>query len=85
MFFNIVDVNLFCTKTYPVCDVSVSKALRLTLRTVRKVSWENHSKCNQKTPGAPLINFNDGGGGSDRGLYFIPKNITTSEFVYPKK
>ena len=25
-----------------------------------------------------------GEGGSDRGLYFIPKNITTSEFVYPK-
>ena len=24
-------------------------------------------------------------GGSDRGSYFIPKKITTSEFVYPKK
>ena len=24
------------------------------------------------------------GGGSDRGSYFIPKKITTSEFVYPK-
>ena len=23
-------------------------------------------------------------GGSDRGSYFIPKKITTSEFVYPK-
>ena len=33
---------------------------------------------------APLTNFNDGGG-SDRGSYFIPKKITTSEFVYPKK
>ena len=35
-------------------------------------------------PGAPLTNFNDGrggGGGSERGLYFIPKEITTSEFV----
>ena len=28
------------------------------------------------TPGAPLTNFNDGGGGSDRGSYLI---------VYPKK
>ena len=39
-------------------------------------------------PGAPLTNFNDiggGGGGYDRGSYFIPKKITTSEFVYPKK
>ena len=35
-------------------------------------------------PGAPLTNFNDRGG-SDRGSYFIPKKITTSEFVYPKK
>ena len=35
-------------------------------------------------PGAELTNFNDkgeGGGGSN----FIPKKITTSEFVYPKK
>ena len=24
-------------------------------------------------------------GGSDRGSYFVPKKITTSEFVYPKK
>ena len=33
-------------------------------------------------PGPPLTNFNDkGGGGSERGLYFIPKEITTSEFV----
>ena len=35
--------------------------------------------------GSPLTNFNDGGGGgSDRGSYFISKKITTSEFVYPK-
>ena len=26
-----------------------------------------------------------GGGGSDRGSYFIPQKIPTSEFVYPKK
>ena len=26
-----------------------------------------------------------GEGGSNRGSYFIPKKITTSEFVYPKK
>ena len=25
-----------------------------------------------------------GGGGGDRGSYFIPKKITTTEFVYPK-
>ena len=36
------------------------------------------------SPGAPLTYFNDGGG-SDRGSYFIPKKIPTSEFVYPKK
>ena len=39
-------------------------------------------------PGAPLTYFNDGGGGeggSDRGSYFIPQKIPTSEFVYPKK
>ena len=34
-------------------------------------------------PGAPLTYFNDEG--SDRGSYFIPKKIPTSEFVYPKK
>ena len=34
-------------------------------------------------PGAPLKNFNDGG--SNRGSHFIPKRITTSEFVYPKE
>ena len=37
------------------------------------------------SPGAPLTYFNDGGGGSNRGSYFIPKKIPTSEFVYPKK
>ena len=38
-------------------------------------------------PGAPLTNFSDGGegGGNDMGSYFIPKQITTSEFVYLKK
>ena len=37
-------------------------------------------------PGPPLTNFNDwgGGGGSNRGSYFIPKK-STSEFAYPKK
>ena len=34
-------------------------------------------------PGAPLTNFNDEGGGGvpERGLYFIPKEIISSEFV----
>ena len=41
-------------------------------------------------PRGPTHKFYDGGvggggGGSDRGSYFIPKKITTSEFVYPKK
>ena len=42
---------------------------------------------NNRCPGAPLTNFNDGGGGSDRGSYFIPKKNTTSEFgiCLPKK
>ena len=40
-------------------------------------------------PGAPLTNFNDGGGGgreggSGQGSYFIPKKVTTSQFVYPQ-
>ena len=36
--------------------------------------------------GAPLTNCNDVGRGvGDRGSYFIPKKITTSEFVYPRK
>ena len=43
-----------------------------------------------QNPGGSLTNFNDWGeggegGGSDRGSYFIPKKITTSEFIYPKK
>ena len=33
--------------------------------------------------GSPLTNFNDRGG--NRGSYFIPKKITTSECVYSKK
>ena len=41
---------------------------------------------NLTTPGlgAPLTNFNDGGGGPTE-VHFIPKKITTSVFVYPKK
>ena len=41
------------------------------------------SLINYIDPRAPLTNFNDGR--SDRGSYFIPKKITPSEFVYPKK
>ena len=39
------------------------------------------------TPGDPLTNFNDGGGGGGQTEVHIllPKKITTSEFVYPKK
>ena len=35
----------------------------------------------------PTHKFNDRGEGrgADRDSYFIPKKITTSEFVYPKK
>ena len=56
--------------------------------------WSSHltpilSHPTHTTPGAPLTNINDQGGGgggrSDRGSYFIPKKITTSKFVYPKK
>ena len=39
---------------------------------------------NTITPGAPLTNFNNGGG-SNRGSYFIPQKITTSEFVSTQK
>ena len=45
-----------------------------------------HLPINGVCPGALFTKFNDGErGGSDRGSYFIPKKITTSEFVYPKK
>ena len=40
------------------------------------------------TPRGPTHKFlwwGGGGGGSDRGSYFLPKKITTSEFAYPKK
>ena len=36
-------------------------------------------------PHLQILMTGGGGGGSDRGSYFIPKKITTSEFVYPKK
>ena len=38
-------------------------------------------------PRGPTHKFYDGGGGGGggRGSYFIPKKITTSDFVYPKK
>ena len=37
------------------------------------------------TPGTHSQILMTGGGGIDRGSYFVPKKITTSEFVYPKK
>ena len=45
---------------------------------------------NKCDPGTPLTNFNDGGWGGgggrvNRGSYFLPQKIATSEFVYPKK
>ena len=50
------------------------------------VNWKRVSSFHRWSfsPGAPLTNFNDGGG-SERGSYFIPQKITTSEFVYQKK
>ena len=57
-----------------------------------KANFDNYSHGEQRlycvdNPRGPLTNFNDGGGGggSDRSSYFLPKKITTSEFVYPKK
>ena len=72
----------FGTTTAHVCDVS-----RATADKVPQQSRLNFCSKQKQSPGAPLTNFNDGGrgGGSDRGSYFIPKKITTSEFVYPKK
>ena len=51
--------------------------------------WKNIESCmnhfrNHASQGVLLANFNDGGR-SDRGSYSMPKKITTSEFVYPKK
>ena len=47
-------------------------------------SWEQllENTANPPNPGGALTNFS---GVCDRGSYFIPKKITTSEFVYPKK
>ena len=47
-------------------------------------SWEQllGNTANPPNPGGPLTNFS---GVCDRGSYFIPKKITTSEFFYPKK
>ena len=38
-------------------------------------------------PGAPLTNFNDGGGVRQRFIFYTlpPPKITTLEFVYPRK
>ena len=36
-------------------------------------------------PHSHILMTGGGGGGSDRGSYFIPKKIPTSEFVYPKE
>ena len=38
-----------------------------------------------KGPHSQILMTGGRGGGSDRGSYFIPKKITTSKFVYPKK
>ena len=48
---------------------------------------ENIEEGRTRIPVAPLTYFNDGGGGGggDRGSYYIPQKIITSEFVYPKK
>ena len=50
--------------------------LRESQTVVRLVPQELHSQ---------FLMTGGGGGGGDRGSYFIPKNLTTSEFVYPKK
>ena len=48
-----------------------------------------HCTCYCSNPRGPysqiLMTGWGGGGGSDRGSYFKPQKITTSEFVYPKK
>ena len=40
---------------------------------------------NPQGPHSQIFMMGGGGGGSDRGSYFLPKKITTSEFAYPKK
>ena len=49
--------------------------------------WSSLPIRNTSIPGAPLTNFNDGGGGGVRQgfIFYTQKKITTSEFVYPKK
>ena len=48
-----------------------------------------HTLLNGKTPGAPLTIVNDrgvgGGGGSNRGSYFIPKKNPNFRICLPKK
>ena len=41
--------------------------------------------CQVVHPGVSLGYFNDGGGESDRGAYFIPQKIPILQFAYPKK
>ena len=46
----------------------------------------SETSTSQRTQGShSQILMKGGWGRSDRGSYFIPKKITTSEFVYPKK
>ena len=40
---------------------------------------------NPQGPHSQIFMMGGGGGGTNRGSYFLPKKITTSEFVYPKK
>ena len=51
--------------------------LRESRTVVRLVPQGPHSQT--------LMTEGGGGGGSDRGSYFVPKEITSLEFVYPKK
>ena len=72
-----------------ISDMSSCNSLSFIMFALSISIFENSTtnRCDQ-CPGAPLTNFNDGGGGegmSGRGSYFYTQKITTSGFVFPKK
>ena len=62
-------------------DVSAFGNQRGLLFWVEGHDWLTRRVCTAQEPHSKILMT----GGSDRGSYFIPKEITTSEFVYPKK
>ena len=77
-------IPILLNETFHKCIKMIfSDKINETPTTLRFVLWFIRPDRKDKSKCVVLI-LEGGGGVGDRGSYFIPKIITTSEFVYPK-